>query len=207
MNNKDKNNTIVLASASPRRKMILERLGIPFIVMPADIDETAAEISPTDAVKELAVKKAESIYSGGLLNHRWYLAADTMVLIDGKMLGKPADINEAEAFLRALSGKKHQVITGIALFDAEKRKMRTGTDSASVWFAALTDKDIYWYLSTGEWNGAAGAYRIQEMGECLVERIEGSCSNIMGLPIRLFFSILLSAGYPAYNLPSGRFPD
>ena len=92
-------------------------------------------------------------------------------------------------------------------FDAEKMEMKTGTDSAHVWFAELTDRDINWYLSTGEWNGAAGAYRIQEMGECLVERIEGSCSNIMGLPIRLFFSILLSAGYPAYNLPSGRFPD
>lgn len=201
MNNKD--NTIVLASASPRRKMILERLGIPFIVMPADIDETLPDLSPEDAVKELAVKKTESICSAGQLKHRWYLAADTMVLIDGKMLGKPADIIEAEAFLGALSGRKHQVITGIALFDAEKREMRTGTDSADVWFAALTDKDICWYLSTGEWNGAAGAYRIQEMGECLVEKIEGSCSNIMGLPIRLFFSILLSAGYPAYNLPSG----
>ncbi|MDX9800606.1 MAG: Maf family protein [Spirochaetia bacterium] len=205
MDNKD--NTIVLVSSSPRRKSILERFDIPFVVTPADIDETVTNPNPSDAVKELAVKKVQYVSRISRDKHRWYLAADTMVLTEGIMLGKPSCIEEAKVFLKALSGKKHEVITGIAFFDAKMKEMITGADTASVWFASLTDKEIDWYLASGEWKGAAGAYRIQERGESLVERIDGSYSNIMGLPIRLFFSILLSAGYPAYNLPSGRLQE
>lgn len=197
-------NTILLASASPRRKEILTRLGLPFEVKPADIDERISVADPRGAAEELALKKVKaSRKAAGLSGFRWHLAADTIVTAEGKMLGKPEDEKEAKGFLRMLSGKKHEVITALSFLDTGSGSIITLSDSSIVWFAPLGEKDIDWYIGTGEWEGAAGGYRIQEKGECLVEKIEGSFSNIVGLPIRLFFSILLAAGYPVHNLPSG----
>ena len=190
-------NTIVLASASPRRKEILQRMGLPFIARPADIDETVTSADPAGAVKELAVEKVMSACEKNKdLNARWYLAADTMVIIEGRMLGKPSCVAEAGGFLRSLSGRRHDVFTALALYDNKEKILISDADKSVVFFSKLSDRDIEWYLKTGEWEDAAGGYRIQEKGECLIDRIEGSYSNIMGLPIRLFFSILLSAGYP-----------
>jgi septum formation protein len=190
-------NTIILASASPRRKEILERMGLPFIVQPADIDETVMNVDPAGAVKELAVKKVMSACEkNNSSDERWYLAADTMVIIDNRMLGKPSCEKEAEEFLKILSGQRHDVFTALAFYDYKKKILTSASENSSVFFSKLSDKDIGWYLKTEEWKDAAGGYRIQEKGEYLIDRIEGSYSNIMGLPIRLFFSILLSAGYP-----------
>lgn len=202
------NQIIILASASPRRSEILSRLGIPFRAVPADIDEKIVHTDPHEAVKDLSLKKARA--SGSSFKgkpFRWHLGADTMVLAGNMMIGKPGTSEEAEKYLRLFSGKKHEVITALTLLDTENNTVTTSSESTSVWFAPLSGMEISWYLTTGEWEGAAGGYRIQEKGECLVERIEGSFSNVMGLPIRLFFSILLAAGYPVYNLPSGFAPD
>jgi len=190
-------NTIVLASASPRRKEILQRMGLPFIVRPADIDESVMNADPAGAVKELAAEKVMSVCDNNKdLKVRWYLAADTMVIIEGRMLGKPSCQTEAGEFLRSLSGRRHDVFTALAFYDNKEKILTTEADKSVVFFSKLSDRDIEWYLKTKEWEDAAGGYRIQEKGECLIDSIEGSYSNIMGLPIRLFFSILLSAGYP-----------
>ena len=118
-------------------------------------------------------------------------------MFQGKPIGKPADIDEARAFLKALSGRMHTVISGVAFLDRTTGSLYSDSDVSEVHFKTLTDKEIEDYLATGEWKGAAGAYRIQHRGRGLVERIEGSFSNIIGLPLSKLFNIMHIAGYPA----------
>jgi septum formation protein len=133
---------------------------------------------------------------------QWFLGADTIVLCKGKVFGKPSSAAEAEEFISYLSGKKHKVITALAFFNRNSGKTIVKHDITSVFFSKMTKKDIKWYISTNEWQGAAGGYRIQGKGEIFISHIEGSYSNVMGLPIQLFFSMLCNAGYPVYNLPA-----
>jgi septum formation protein len=167
---------LILASGSPRRKAILEQLGIPFRVEVPDVAELQ-EGDPREVVVENALRKARAVEP----RDDRVLGADTEVVLDGRIFGKPRDRGEAERFLRMLSGRTHEVLGGIAL------RSQTGEQTAvavtRVCFRSLTDAELSWYLASGEWEGKAGAYAIQGRGAALVESIEGDYWNVVGLPV------------------------
>lgn len=188
---------LVLASSSPRRAEILTALGIPFLVTPADVDETVApgESGPSAAVR-LAREKASA--AAARRPNDWVLAADTLVLIDGAILGKPADEAEAREMLRSLSGREHRVVTAVRL----TRGSGPGQDAVEesrVRIAALDDEEIRWYVSTGEPRDKAGAYAVQGLGARFIESVEGSFTNVMGLPARTVYRLLREAPDPALS--------
>ena len=190
--------TVILASQSKGRRELLEKEGIPIITLPADIDEAIPWINPEAEIKGLAEKKALACHAQHPEHpEKWIIAADTLVVFHGKPIGKPADIDEARAFLKLLSGKVHTVISGVAFLDRTTGRLYSASDVSEVHFKTLSDRDIEDYLATSEWQGAAGAYRIQHKGGRLVERIEGSFSNVIGLPLSKLFNIMHDAGYPA----------
>jgi septum formation protein len=153
--------TIVLASASPRRRELLTQVGIPFRVVPGDIDENNADLSgtPEQKAERLAYMKAKDVASG--LDDGLVIGADTIVVCGDEIFGKPADENDARRMLMKLGGREHQVITGIAVVDASSGKARTGHEVTRVRFAELTDREIEYYISSGEPFDKAGAYAIQ----------------------------------------------
>jgi septum formation protein len=165
---------LTLASGSPQRRAILEQLGVEFEVVVPEVEELTGG-DPRTTVIENALRKARAV-EGELV-----LAADTVVVIDGDVLGKPADAAEAERFLRRLSGRSHEVWGGLALRSAGEE--RTAAAMTTVHFSPLEPDDLTWYLGTGEWNGRAGGYAIQGRGAVLVERIEGDFWNVVGLPL------------------------
>ena len=168
---------LTLASASPQRRAILEQLGVAFEVRPADVEELT-DGDPREVVVENARRKAEAV-PGDLV-----LGCDTEVFLDGRIFGKANDERQAEEYLRQLSGRTHEVHSGLALARAPvTRHPSTGHAVTHVTFRDLTDADIAWYLGTEEWRGRAGAYAIQGRGSALVERIEGDFWNVVGLPV------------------------
>jgi septum formation protein len=165
---------LVLASRSPQRRALLEQLGVPFRAEPADVDElTAGE--PREAVVENALRKARAVAGERVLG------VDTEVVLDGDLLGKPGSEADAEAFLRRLAGRDHEVMSGIALI--EDGKERTGVSVTRVRFRPLSEREMAWYLASEEWRERAGGYAIQGRGAALVESIEGDYSNVVGLPV------------------------
>jgi septum formation protein len=178
---------IVLASGSPRRGEILTNAGIPFLrEVPSNIDETPKPGEPPqDYVVRLAREKAEAVEA---ISDRIVLGADTTVVIDGQIVGKPSSPDDAARMLRLLSGRSHEVITGICLRSARVRV----TDAAitRVWFTALSDSDIESYVDSGEPMDKAGAYGIQGLASKFVERIDGCYFNVMGLPVALVYAHL-----------------
>jgi septum formation protein len=179
---------LVLASRSPRRSELLAAAGISFEVLAADIDETPhPDEAPAAYVERLAIEKARAVLK--LRPDANVLGADTTVTIGGEILGKPADKDDAFRMLRKLSGTVHDVHTGIALVSS--RGVRSAVDTTLVWFDALTDEDIAWYVNTGEPVDRAGAYAIQGFASRFIPRIEGSYSNVVGLPVALVSSILM----------------
>ncbi|HTI42202.1 MAG TPA: Maf family protein [Vicinamibacterales bacterium] len=186
---------IVLASASPRRAELLRAAGIEFEVMPAHIDETAhAAESPEAYVRRVADSKARAI--AGRVNDRIILAADTTVVIDDQMLAKPEDDEDAKRMLRMLSGRTHEVLTAVAVCRGPEGSapLRTGRlieiERTQVEFAPLTEFEIDWYVATGEPRDKAGAYAIQGYASRFITRIDGSYSNVVGLPMALVYDIL-----------------
>ena len=177
---------LVLASQSPRRSEILRQAGIPFTVRVADVDESVlgAE-SPADYVRRLAEAKAYAIEAA---DGETVLGADTTVVIDGEILAKPADAADARRMLVRLSGRRHEVLTGICL----RRGGHAIRDYATtgVVFAALSDREIDEYVASGEPMDKAGAYAIQGLASKFVERIEGDYFNVMGLPVALVYRLL-----------------
>jgi septum formation protein len=179
---------LVLASASPRRGEILSNAGIPFIrEIPQGIDETPAPgEQPRDYVMRLAREKADAVKSepGQIV-----LGADTSVVIDGEILGKPSDTADAAHMLRLLSGRAHDVITGICLLGSGPEHV---IDAATtrVWFAGLSEMEIEQYVATGEPMDKAGAYGIQGVASKFILRIEGCYFNVMGLPVALVYHYL-----------------
>ena len=165
---------LVLASRSPQRKRILEQLGVKFEVRPSAADELT-EGEPREVVVENALRKARAV-EGDLV-----LGADTEVFLDGRIFGKAATEEEAEAYLRELSGRTHEVWGGIALI--EHGDERTGCARTRVTFHDLTEREVAWYLETGEWRDRAGAYAIQGRGSALVASVEGDFWNVVGLPV------------------------
>ncbi len=190
--------TVILASQSKGRRELLENEGFSLVSLPADIDENIPWVNPEKEIQTLAEKKATACHAQHPeRSEKWIIAADTLVVFQGKPIGKPADIEEARAFLKALSGKMHTVISGVAFLNRATGRLYSDSDVSEVHFKTLTDNDIEDYLATGEWQGAAGAYRIQHKGGRLVERIAGSFSNVIGLPLSKLFNIMHAAGYPA----------
>ena len=186
---------LTLASASPRRKEILENLGINFKIIPApDIDENIqienSSLSPSDIALAIARRKSLSL---NLSRNQLALTADTVVAIDGLVFGKPKDSDEAAHFLRKLSGKRHEVITAIALREGDNDPVLSH-ESTGVYFTDLCDDDINWYISTGEPFGKAGSYAIQGIGAFMVEGITGSYSNVVGLPVCALIKSLITSG-------------
>jgi len=177
---------IVLASQSPRRSELLRQAGIPFVVRPANVDETPRPgEGPEDYVKRVARDKA--LASGAALGEI-VLGADTVVVIGGEIFGKPIDSHDAARMLGLLANREHQVLTGICL----RRGAEMVIDCARtrVWFKPLTREEIAGYVATGEPNDKAGAYAIQGLASRFIERIEGSYSNVVGLPIELVQQVL-----------------
>jgi septum formation protein len=176
---------LVLASASPRRAELLKAAGIDFTVRVADIDETPiAGESPADYVVRLAVEKAHTVPRH--LNET-ILAADTTVVLDSQILGKPADSADAVRMLTALSGCKHEVLTGICLLHGDEAFSDLAT--TAVWFAPLSTKEIADYIASGEPMDKAGAYAIQGLASRFIESIDGSYSNVVGLPVEKVYRI------------------
>lgn len=156
-------------------------------MLAADIDETPhPNESPSAYVERLAIEKARAVLA--LRRDARVLGADTTVTIDGQILGKPVDEQDAIRMLRLLQGRVHDVHTGVALVSASR--VKSAVDTTRVWFAPMTDKDISWYVATGEPVDRAGAYAIQGFASRFIPRIEGSYSNVVGLPVALVSSIL-----------------
>lgn len=172
---------IILASGSPRRKELLSLITEDFAVIPADIDETANKnIELLKQPQHLAEKKARYIFENGHKNDI-VIGSDTGVFIDGKMLGKPSDAENAKQMLRQLSGRKHLVVTGCSIIS--KDKCISFSEETTVEFYELSEKEIDKYLTTNEPMDKAGAYGIQGKGATLVKRIEGDYYNVVGLPV------------------------
>lgn len=188
---------MVLASGSPRRRELLERLGLRFEVRPADLDETPRPgESPPDYVLRLAIEKAAAGARPGEL----ILAADTTVVVDGEILGKPEDDEDARRMLRLLSGREHSVLTGIALQGPDGHA--SDVEETRVRFAPLTEAEIDWYVATGEPRDKAGAYAIQELASLFVEGVAGSQSNVVGLPVARVYRLFERLGYDLKALRS-----
>lgn len=171
---------LVLASASPRRRELLSALGLRFTVRPVDLDETPLPgEDPAVYVERLAREKASAVTGSGEL----VLAADTTVVHEGEILGKPADAADAEATLARLAGQEHQVFTGVALWDADRRLLSSRVDRSRVRIAALSAEEVRWYVATGEPMDKAGSYGIQGCGALFVEAVDGNYTNVVGLPM------------------------
>ena len=186
---------IVLASSSPRRHQLLDLLGIAHQIDPADVDETPRE---GESAEHLAVRLAREKAAAIALRHpgRWVLGADTVVVLDREILGKPASPGEAETMLGMLAGREHRVVTAVALVrDGDVHEAR---DITTVRFRTMTPELIRAYVSTGEPLDKAGGYGVQGAGAALVERIEGDFFGVMGLPLRLVVQLLERVGM-SYN--------
>ena len=172
-------------------------MGLPFSVLPALIDESQTEITdPLKFTAGLAVKKVEkAIETMKARLPRWICGADTVIAMDNKIYGKPAEREEAAKMLKSLSGKQHEVITSIALYNGREGKIDCRSASCTVTFAPMSEEEIEWYLNTNEWQGVAGAYRIQGLASCFISQIKGCTSTVAGLPLREFYVMLKDNGY------------
>ena len=189
---------IILASSSPRRQEILKLLNIPFKVIIPNIDETiSSAIEPEEIPEFLAREKVTAVIHSLSPQQEilWILGADTIILKEGKIFGKPDSRAQAEAFLREFSGKTHQVITSVVLYNGRKKTFVSKNAVTKVTFSELSDKEINWYLDTEEWHGAAGGYRIQSLASCFIKSIEGTQSCVTGLPIFELYDMFKEQGY------------
>jgi len=184
---------LILASKSPRRRYLLEKTGLEFTVIPSKVDENAAILSaPESYVKSLAEAKAGDISSR--YPDSWIIGADTVVFIDNTILGKPASRDEAQAMLKRLSAKTHQVHTGYCICRKTTDHFISECVTTDVSFKKLSVKEIDWYINSGEPFDKAGAYAIQGLGTFLVKRINGSYSNVVGLPVCEVLEYLIKEG-------------
>lgn len=173
---------LILASASPRRRQLLEQIGLVFEVIPSEVNEQEIIYhDPLANVQAIALRKARDVASK--IGEGIVIGADTQILVNGEILGKPIDKADALRMLSRLSGKTHQVVTGVAILDVETEFTETWVETTLVTFRKLTIDEISAYLDTGEHIGKAGAYGIQGKAAAFVERIEGCYFNVVGLPL------------------------
>jgi septum formation protein len=184
---------IILASSSPRRKQILEQVGLKFTVEVSDYEENPIPgMSPSKFVETLSLGKAKAVAKNH--NDAIIIGADTAVFIDNKILGKPKTKEEAREMLNKLSGETHSVFTGFTVIDTKNNKIITDHIETKIKFKNLSDEEIAGYIKTGEPMDKAGAYGVQDRGALFVEYIEGDYANITGLPIVKIFEILKTLG-------------
>jgi len=198
---------LVLASASPRRRELLERLGLVLEVIPADVDESAlAGELAIDYVRRIAVAKCDKVFEGlapgGDDDSKLaVLGADTTVVVDATILGKPADADDARAMLARLAGRRHEVITGTAVRFGARRTERTVTTLVAM--RALQPAELDAYLACGEWRGKAGGYAVQGIAAAFVTDLRGSVTNVIGLPVAEVIADLLALGALTRYPPAG----
>ena len=181
----------ILASASPRRKEILENAGFEFDIIVSDVDENITEdLSPSETVEELAKRKALAVWEEN--KDAVVFGCDTVVAIDGKILGKPIDDEEAFAMISSLSGKVHTVSTGVCICSADK--ISVFSNNTEVEFYPLSDETIRSYIATGEGKDKAGSYGIQGLGSVLIKEIKGDYFSVMGLPVAESSRVLADFG-------------
>jgi septum formation protein len=184
---------LILASKSPRRRYLLRQAGLKFDVIPSSVDEERLPLEdPAAYVQSLSHAKADQI--ARRYPDLWVLGADTIVVIDGKILGKPENLDAARIMLRRLSAQTHQVFTGYAIRSISAGIDHRATACTDVTFKELSDEEIEWYVHTGEPFDKAGAYAIQGIGSFLVKRINGSYTNVVGLPVCEVVEYLIKAG-------------
>lgn len=187
---------IVLASSSSRRRELLKMIGLRFeVIPPNDVDESKySSLNPEDVVVELALKKAMSV-SRRLSDEAIVIGVDTLVEVDGFLLGKPSSREEAFEMISALQGKVHRVFSGIALIEVPTFKTETGYEVTRVKFSPLSPAEIERYLDSGEWVDKAGAYAIQGKASLFTEWIEGCYFNVVGLPLALLRKLMSRSGF------------
>jgi septum formation protein len=189
----------ILASSSPRRRELLSSIGVEFDVIPSHIPEQRGESeTPEEYVARLSREKAHAISERH--PERWVIAADTTVALDDLVLEKPADADDAKRMLKTIAGKTHVVYTGVTLTRANPHYIDTHVATSEVRMLPLTERDIAWYVATGEPLDKAGAYAAQGVGGLFIDSIHGSFTNVVGLPLALLFQMLRKAGIdPLYN--------
>jgi septum formation protein len=186
---------IVLASASPRRRALLAQVGISCLVVPSAADESLLpDETPESHVVRLSCDKAREVAGRPHQSGRWFIGSDTVVVRDGAILGKPADAAEAFSMLSSLSGRSHRVISGYAVHDRQSGRTLSDAVTTTVFFKDLTRREIEGYIATGEPFDKAGAYAIQGVGAFMIPRIDGSYSNVVGLPLCAVISALEELG-------------
>jgi septum formation protein len=196
-NNQEMKGKIILASESPRRKAMLRELNINFLEFHSRINETL--INSADAKEsaiDLAIRKVKACGNHDSL----VIGMDSLVVLGKKIMGKPADTKDAESMLQSLSGKKHHVITGIALLC--NGKLVSDYESTDVYFRKLKQQEINWYIASGEPADKAGAYAIQGLGKLFVRKINGCYFNVLGFPITKFQQLLKRVGFTIFDLMS-----
>ncbi len=188
---------LILASQSPRRQELLRQVGIPFETFVPEVDEDCV-LPAGQAVKELSRRKALKVREEH--DDRYILAADTLVSLDDRTLGKPADAEDALRMLKFLCGKTHQVYTGVTVISPDGR-LRTACDRSDVTFSSVPDEELIAYIRSGEPMDKAGAYAIQGRAALWIPRVEGCISSVIGLPLYLVRELLLEARFPLNPFP------
>lgn len=184
---------LILASQSPRRQELLKLIGLRYRIVVSDVEESVPKgATPGELVEHLAWEKAHAVHSAHAAD--CVIGADTIVYIDGRIIGKPADDTDAARILGTLQGRTHTVYTGVAVLSPSGEDIRHA--ETKVTFARMTQAEIDWYIGTGEPRDKAGAYGIQGPGGMFVERIEGNYFNVIGMPLPLLYRMLRSAGIP-----------
>lgn len=192
---------LVLASGSPRRKELLEGLGLAFEVRPVDLDESPLDGErPLPHVQRLAQSKAEARAEPGEL----VLAADTIVVLDDRILGKPTDPADAREMLRAIAGRRHEVLTGVAVHLPAEGRTEVAVDRSAVRIAEMSTAEIAWYVATGEPLDKAGSYAIQGLGALFVEEVDGNYTNVVGLPLPLTRRLVHRLGHDLLEFAGGQ---
>ena len=189
---------IILASSSPRRQEILKMLKIPFRVIIPNIDETLMSAIELEQVPELLAREKVTAVIHSLPAEQeipYVLGADTVIIFNNEIMGKPQSQEEAFDYLKKLQGKTHTVVTSLVLYKGKTHETKSKISKTRVTFSPMTDEEIQWYIDTGEWHGAAGGYRIQSLASLFVAKIEGSYTGVVGLPISELYDILKKQGY------------
>lgn len=193
MNQTAANHSLILASKSPRRRDLLNQAGLTFTVIPSTVDERAVAVaSPEELVRLLAEAKAGEVAQR--FPESWVIGADTAVLIENTILGKPRTQSEARHMLEALSGKTHKVLTGYCICCKDAKRSFSRTVETKVLFKPLTDREMDWYVSTREPFDKAGGYAAQGLGTFLIQRVEGSYTSVVGLPVCEVVDYLVKQG-------------
>lgn len=189
---------MILASKSPRRKEILAQLGFQLQIKSKDIEEISDKVEIVEQIKDISLKKVMVV---AVENPKEFVVgADTVVVIDGKILGKPKSEMDAEKMLKSLSGKSHEVITAYTLINLEKNIKITNSVESTVYFKQISNEEIEWYIKSGEPMDKAGAYGIQGLGSIFVDKIDGDFFAIMGFPINHFIKTLNNLKIPIESL-------